>query len=136
MKDICKENLQNIVIGHLNINSIRNKLDLLVKQIKKSIDVLVFSETKLDKSFLIGQFKILEYTLLFRLDRGQHGGGIMVFIREDIPVKFLSAESKPNEGLYIEVNVRKKKWLLSCSYNPSYNNINNINLTSSLTITS
>ena len=33
----------------------------------------------------------------------------MVFITEDVPVKFLSAESKPIEGLYIEPNIPKKK---------------------------
>ena len=45
-----KKNLQNIVIGELNINSIRNKFDLLLEQIKENIDVLV---VKLDKSFPI-----------------------------------------------------------------------------------
>ena len=43
----------------------------------------------------------------------------MVFVREDITAKFLSFEDKP----IIELNFRKKKWLLSCSYNPNKNNI-------------
>ena len=54
----------------------------------------VISETKLDESFPVGQFLIPGYTSHFRLDRDQHDGGIMVFIREDIP--------------------DKRKWLLSC----------------------
>ena len=51
LKDIRKKNLRNIVIGHFNINSLRNKFDLLVEQIKGIIDVLDVSETKLDDSF-------------------------------------------------------------------------------------
>ena len=49
----------------------------------------------------------------------------MLFIRKDIPVKLLSLESKSIEILYIELNIRKKKWLLSCSYNPNKNTIMN-----------
>ena len=51
----------------------------------------------------------------------------MAFIWEDIPVKFLSAEPKPIEGLYIVLNFRKKKRLLSCSYNPNRNNMHHQN---------
>ena len=43
------------------------------------------------------------------MDLDQHGGGIMAFIREYAPVKFLYAESKVIEDLYIAVNFSKKK---------------------------
>ena len=46
----------------------------------------------------------------------------MVFIREDVPAKFLSTYTKSITGLYIELNFYKRKWLLSCSYNPNKNN--------------
>ena len=49
----------------------------------------------------------------------------MVFVREDITAKFLSFEDKPIEALFTEQNFQKKKWLLSCSYNPNKNNISN-----------
>ena len=49
----------------------------------------------------------------------------MVFVCEDITAKFLSFEDKPNEALFIELNFQKKKWLLSCLYNPNKNNISN-----------
>ena len=49
----------------------------------------------------------------------------MEFVREDTPVKFLSAEPKPSEGLYKELNFRKKKCLLSFSYNSNRSNIMN-----------
>ena len=41
----------------------------------------------------------------------------MLFLREDIPRKLLSVENHPTEGFYVEVNLRKSKWLLCCSYN-------------------
>ena len=88
-------------------------------------DVLVISETKLDESFPVSQFWIPGYASPLHLDRDQHGEGIMVFIREDIPAKFLSTDTKPMEGSYIEVNFHKRKWLLSCSYNPNKNSIMN-----------
>ena len=73
---------------------------------------MVISETKLDDSFPESQFKIPQYSSPFRLDRDQNGGGIMVFVREDITAKFLCFEDKPIEALFIELNFRKKKWLL------------------------
>ena len=123
LKDVQIKNLNRIVLVHLNINSLRNKFDLLTDQIKGNVDVLVVSETKLDDSFPTGQFKIPGYASPFRLDRDENGGGIMVFVREDIPVKFLSSENKPIEAFFFELNFHKKKWLVCCSYNPNKNNI-------------
>ena len=58
------------------------------------------------------------YSPPFRLNRDNHGGG-MFFVREDIPCKLLSVENHPMEGFYVEINLRKTKWLLCCSYNPN-----------------
>ena len=46
----------------------------------------------------------------------------MVFIREDISAKFLSAESKSIGSHYKEVNFCKKKHFLSFLQNPYKNN--------------
>ena len=83
-------------------------------QIEGNAGVLVISETKLDDSFPTGQFKIPGYASPFRLDRDENGGGIMVFVRKDIPVKFLSSENKPIEAFFFELNFHKKKWLVCC----------------------
>ena len=45
IRHVRKINLKRIILGHLNINSIRNKFDLLVDQIKGKVD-MVISETK------------------------------------------------------------------------------------------
>ena len=47
------------------------------------------------------------------------------YVREDIPSRLLKvAEFKGNlEAIFVEINLRKKKWLLSCSYNPQKSEI-------------
>ena len=81
------------------------------------------SEMKQDNSFPVGHFLIDGYSPPITLDRDIHGGGLMLFVREDIPCKFLSLENKPMEGFYVEINLLKAKWLLCCSYDPSKSNI-------------
>ena len=68
--------------------------------------ILLVSETKLDNSFPVGQFLIDGYGPPIRLDRDIHGGGLMFFVREDIPWKLLSLENKPMEGFYVEINLQ------------------------------
>ena len=49
----------------------------------------------------------------------------MFYVREYIPSKLLSIENQPIEGFYLEITLRKKKWLLCGTYNPHRNNIGN-----------
>ena len=55
--------------------------------IKGNTDVLMISETKLDDSFPSMQFLTEDYGPPYRLDRNSHGGGILVYVLEDIPCK-------------------------------------------------
>ena len=48
------------------------------------------SETKLDGSFPQGQFLIETFYSPFRFDRNKNGGGIILYVWEDIPVKLRS----------------------------------------------
>ena len=105
--------MNKLILGHLNINSLRNKFDILQEQVKDNIDILMVSETKLDESFPIGQFLISGFSTPFRLDRNSNGGGILMYIREDIPSKLLSIENAPIEGFFIEINLRNKKKMVN-----------------------
>ena len=49
------------------------------------------------------------------LDRNENGGGILVFIRKDIPTKQIESQMEIG-GFFIELDLRRKKWLLCCSY--------------------
>ena len=44
------------------------------------------------------------------------GGGLLLYVREDVPSDLLKTDSDI-EAFYVELNIRKKKWLLCCSYN-------------------
>ena len=86
-----------------------------------NIDILVVTESKLDQSFPSGQFNIDGYSPPFRYDRNSFGGGVIIFVREDIPCRELFAHmtSFNIEGIFLEINLRKSKWLLFGGYNPS-----------------
>ena len=96
-----KDNLNKLIFAHLNINSIRNKFELLSKQIKGNVDVLMISETKIDDSFPVGQFLIEGFCTPYRLDRNSKGGGILLYVREDIPSNLISMDISPIESFYI-----------------------------------
>ena len=49
----------------------------------------------------------------------------MLIGRADIPPKLLSVENSPTDCFFVEINLRKKKWLFSCSCNPNRENIKN-----------
>ena len=63
-----------MICAYLNINSERNKFDLLNDIIKNKIDILMISETKLDSSFSNEQFQIYGYSKPYRFDRNGNGG--------------------------------------------------------------
>ena len=64
------------------------------------------------------------YSTPFRKNRTTKDGGILLNVREDVPWKIVKTEIDAYyEGFFIEINLRKKKWLLSCSYNSHKNNI-------------
>ena len=85
----------------------------------------MLSETKLD-SFPEHQFLIPGYSAPYRIDRTCHGGGLMVFVRENNPSNLLLAGNGSIEGFYIETNLWKKKWLICGSYNPHRTTIDSL----------
>ena len=78
----------------------------------------MITETKLDESFPIGQFFINGFSSPFRLDCDRKWGGILLYVRENILSKLLALENKI-KTFFVEIQLDKKKWLISCSYNPN-----------------
>ena len=107
IKNLRLRNVNKVIIGNLNSNSLSNKLR---ETVLKYDDVLVVTETKLDDTFL-SQFLVTGFFVPYRLDRNRNGGGIMIFIRDDIPSRVLTKHVFPDdiEDLLIELNFRKKK---------------------------
>ena len=85
LRDLRIKYMGNIIIAHLNINSLRYKFDFLKEMVVGNVDILVIGETKLDSSFPKTQFKISGFSKPYRIDRDEHGGGVMIYVREDIP---------------------------------------------------
>ena len=85
-----------------------------------NVDIMIFSETKLDSSYPTSQLLIHVFSKPYRKDRNCNGGGILIYIREDLPSKLVNKHMFPDdiEGLFIEVNLRKSKWLIFGSYHP------------------
>ena len=83
------------------------------------------SETKIDDTFPDSQFLIEGFSKPFRFDRTAKDGGILLYTREDIPCRHIKQITLNNlfEGFFVELNLRSKKWLLGCSYNPHKENI-------------
>ena len=111
LKELRVKNLNKLIIGTLNINSLRNKFEQLKVIIGNYLDILILS-------FTTTQFEIAGFSKPYRLDRNRFGGGILVYIREDIPsVELQKHTFKRNvEGLFIEINLRKMKLLLFATY--------------------
>ena len=84
-------NIGRVIIGYLNINSIRYKFDALRDIIAANIDILLVAETKIDSSFPKGQFLIDGFAAPYRLDRNKDGGGLLVYMRSNIPSQLLTS---------------------------------------------
>ena len=80
--------------------------------IEGKIDILVVTE-ELDSTFPTNKFYINGFTKPYRHNRNRNGGGVLIYIREDVPSKELD-NHLPNaiEGMFIEVNLKKSKRLL------------------------
>ena len=89
LKQLRIKNVNKLVIANLNINSIAPKFEQLNELISINIDILVITETKLDDSFSSSQFIIEGYSVPYRFYRNRNGGGILIYVREDIPSKRL-----------------------------------------------
>ena len=124
LQSLRVKNIDKIIIGHINLNSIRNKFDLLTDLIKNRVDILLISETKLDGTFPKPQFSIQGFTH-FRLDRTANGGGVIFYIRSDIPAKSLPLLFGDIECIITDITISKKKWIILGSYNPQKSMISN-----------
>ena len=124
LNNIRMKNINNIIIAYLNVNTFSNKYDSLKTLIPGNIDVMIIGETKLDDSFPTSQFKIEGFAEPFRMNRDKNGWGLLIYDNDCIPYKQLKKHILPGdiEGMFIELNFRKTKWLLLGTYHPPNQN--------------
>ena len=108
LQNLRIRNIDKIIFGHLNINSIRNKFELFTDLVAGRVDIILISETKLNDSFPVPQFNIAGYSTL-RRDRTENGGGLLFYSRNDIPTKSLLLLFGNIECILSEITISKKK---------------------------
>ena len=83
----------------------------------------MISETKIDESFPLSQFMIDGFSMPYRRDRN----AILVYFRNNITSKLKKIENFPSdiEAIFVEMNIKSKKWRLCCTYNPNKSLIQN-----------
>ena len=119
ISDFRKKHESNFILGHVNINSFRHKFPFISDILcKRHFDYLAISESKLDSSFTYAQFHIEGFSM-YRQDNTDKSGGIIVYIRSDLPHRRLT-ECEYNgdgfESLSIEVTIGTSKSVISCIY--------------------
>ena len=75
-----------MIIINLNINSFPNKFDDLKLLLIGVLDFFTITETKLDNIFPVSHFHIDKYSEPYILYRNRNGGGIIIYIRENLDV--------------------------------------------------
>ena len=110
----------NTIITYLNVNSIRYKFmevgELLYDKLS---DICFFAETKLDDTFNQRSFNVVDYKA-FRNDRNASGGGLMAYVRSNLPARRrpdLELQG-PIETIVLDVIINGRKWAVIGVYRP------------------
>jgi hypothetical protein len=119
LKNLRKANLKIPLISHLNINSVKNKFTEIHNILsEKLVDMLILSETKLDHSYNNNIYNFPGYKME-RKDRNKHGGGILIYVRDDLPFRRRKEfECESLESMCFELCMAKRKWGILAIYKP------------------
>ena len=79
-------------------------MTILRPMISETIDILIIAETKIDNTFPTIQFLIAGFMKPYGYDRNRNGGGLLIYAREQDPVKELTQYKAPAD---IECGVTK-----------------------------
>ena len=83
------KNATTMIVGQININLLRNKLEMLKYCMKGNAHILLISGTKLDGSFSFSLF--VGFSIQYTRDRYKNWSDILLYVREDIPSKLLKS---------------------------------------------
>ena len=134
VKQFYLSNKKHLKIAHINVNSIRHKIEPFKEVLSECIfDVLAIQETKIDESFPDNQLYVPMYRL-YRQDFRHNEGGIMMYIGHDFPqyrrsdIENFSINNNDGriEILAVEVSINKEKWVFISVYKQPKVKINTI----------
>ena len=80
----------------------------------------MISETKIDNSYPNAQFFYDGFTAPYRKDRTRWGGGLIMYINQNLPSRLLKKHTIPDdiEIICVEINLKKQKWVVIGIYRP------------------
>ena len=112
-------NPKKVTMGHLNINSLPNKLGIM-DMVANDLGIFLISKTKIDCSFPDAQFLYKGFSNPYRKDRTLGERGLLMYVNENILSRTLHEHSMPDdiEILCVEIILRKQKWVLLGKYPP------------------
>lgn len=118
IKHIRNNNRKECIIASLNINSLPNKFEEIKEWLGSNLfDILAIQETKIDSTFPNSQFNVEGYKL-FRRDRAKGGGGIAVFVRDNISAIRKRHTSTSVELLLFDMCLGQRRFTLISAYKP------------------
>ena len=120
LKQLRFKNRDNVIITHLNVNSLRYKfIELGEILYDKLTDICFFSETKLDDTFNQSSFDVPGYRS-FRNDRNCSGGGLIAYVRSNLPARRRPELelSSPIKTIVLDVVINNRKWASVGAYRP------------------
>ena len=119
-------NKKGLKIVHLNIHFLYPKIDEIKLMLSQNtFDILCICETFLNETF--ADFEVsLENYKLFRRDRQTNGGGLIIYVREEIPCEQISDFANSSlESLWLEIKQpNSKSFLLAYVYRPPSSKVN------------
>lgn len=118
LKLIRNENRKECIIANLNVNSLPSKFEEIKEWLtNRAFDILSIQETKIDRSFPNSQFYVNGYKL-FRRDRTKGGGGLAVFIRDNIAATCKKGITTSVESLLFDLHIGQRRFALVSAYKP------------------
>ena len=121
-----QEEYSNVSICHINIRSLKPKLDgilykmeMIRHNIALKYNIITLSETWLNDSDDLDNFRIDGYQKPFIQNRVHTGGGVLCWVADNIAAqRRLDLEVNEIEALWLEVRENVHKFLLCVAYRP------------------
>lgn len=108
----------NIRLIHNNVCSILPKLDIIFNELSE-YDIIAITESHLDESVVDTDIELDGFQPPVRLDRNRHGGGVMLYVKNNLSFKKRDDIFTPNiEIIWVEIENGNRRFLVGVVYRP------------------
>jgi len=115
-------NNTDLKIIHINVCSLRDKVHLISAEYH-NYDVICITETWLNSDILSNNLHIPGFHLPIRKDRPTRGGGVAIYVKQNIYYKHLQdLDITELEAIWVEIVIKKQKWLIGTLYRADLSN--------------